>query len=362
MRILLIRLRLIGDVIFTTPALRALRRHLPDAHLSYLVESEAAPVLGGNPHVTEVCIARRSRGVRRLRDDLALGRRLRGARFDAVIDFHGGPRSSWLAWVTGAPIRIGYDVPYRGWAYTERIPRSRQLRPRHSVENQWDLLAPFGGALAAPPDRRRDPVEMVEDDEAAQRVDERLDKAGIRSEDPLIVIHVSAGNPFRRWPSESFVPLIAGLADVDARRRFFITSGPSESDVAERIRSAARARLGQRADVVIKSEEYGLAELRSLLSRAALFIGGDSGPLHVAATTRVPIVGLYGPTMPERSAPWRDPALASEAVDVGPLPCRPCEQRRCLPGDFRCLTTIEPAAVRAAAERALERSACPTRH
>jgi heptosyltransferase I len=90
------------------------------------------------------------------------------------------------------------------------------------------------------------------------------------------------------------------------------------------------------------------------MDRASLYIGGDSGPLHVAATSRVPIVGLYGPTLPARSAPWRDPVLLAEAVEVHGLACRPCDQRVCAPGDFRCLTTISPEQVAAAAARLLE--------
>jgi ADP-heptose:LPS heptosyltransferase len=96
--------------------------------------------------------------------------------------------------------------------------------------------------------------------------------------------------------------------------------------------------------------------LRALLDRASLFIGGDSGPLHIAATTAVPIVGLYGPTLPVRSAPWRSAKLITESVDAGPLPCRPCDQRVCAPGDFRCLTAIRPAQVVEAATRALRES------
>jgi ADP-heptose:LPS heptosyltransferase len=99
--------------------------------------------------------------------------------------------------------------------------------------------------------------------------------------------------------------------------------------------------------------EISLAELRALLDRAALFIGGDSGPLHIAATTRVPIVGLYGPTLPVRSAPWRGPQWTTESVEVEGLACRPCDQRTCQPGDFRCLTGLAPRQVVEAAERAL---------
>ena len=95
-------------------------------------------------------------------------------------------------------------------------------------------------------------------------------------------------------------------------------------------------------------------ELRAVLDRSALFIGGDSGPLHIASTSDVPIVGLYGPTLAARSAPWRPPHLATASIDAGELPCRPCDQRVCAPGDFRCLTSIEPGTVLRAAERILE--------
>jgi ADP-heptose:LPS heptosyltransferase len=108
---------------------------------------------------------------------------------------------------------------------------------------------------------------------------------------------------------------------------------------------------------VLSCGEFSLAELRALLDRAALYVGGDSGPLHIAATTGVPIVGLYGPTLPARSAPWRDSAWITESVDAGALPCRPCNQRVCAPGDFRCLTSITPAQVLDAAERALAQRA-----
>ena len=353
MKILLIRPRLIGDVVFTTPAIRALRRRFADAWISYLVEPEAAPVLRSNPHLNELVVAPRDGGWRRTLADVALARRLRAARFDLVIDLHGGPRSSLLAWVTGAPRRIGYDVVARGWMYTTRVHRPRALRPRHSVQNQWDLLEPLG---IAPPDPGRDPTEMPESAAAADEVGARLAAAGVTAAHPLIVIHVSAGNPFRRWPAEAFVELVDGLAAGDPARRIVITSGPSDADARQRIIETARGRLpAGRRGAVLECGEFDLDELRALLSRAALYVGGDSGPLHIASTTSVAVVGIYGPTLPVRSQPWRDPVLVHEAIDVGALPCRPCDQRRCVTGDFRCLTGIAPATVLAAAERAIAR-------
>ena len=108
---------------------------------------------------------------------------------------------------------------------------------------------------------------------------------------------------------------------------------------------------------ILDCGEFSLAELRALVDRSALYIGGDSGPLHVAATSRVPIVGLYGPTLPVRSAPWRAPQWITESVEVAGLECRPCDQRTCAPGDFRCLTWLRPEQVVDAAERALTRAA-----
>ncbi|OLE81020.1 MAG: hypothetical protein AUF76_13730 [Acidobacteria bacterium 13_1_20CM_2_65_9] len=239
MRILLVRLRQIGDVVFTTPVVRALRQKFPDAHLTYVVEPAAAAVVLDNPHLNDVIVAPRARGWRGLRDDLALARRLRAGRYDLAIDFHGGPRASLLTWLSAAPVRIGYDVVARGWMYTRRIARPRELRSRHSVENQWDLLAALDVFDRAPPDRSAFPVEMTADAAAVSTVADRLARAGVEVDDPIVVLHVSAGNPFRRWPIAHFVALVDALVKDDPRRRIIITSGPSEQHAAERVAGGA---------------------------------------------------------------------------------------------------------------------------
>jgi lipopolysaccharide heptosyltransferase II len=355
MRILALRLRQIGDVVFTTPAIRGLRERFPDAHLSYVVEPAAAPVVAANPHLNEVIVTAGRGGAAGMRDDLALVRRLRAHPYDMVIDFHGGPRSSLIAWLSGAPVRVGYAIRGRAWMYTLRVPRPRHIRPRHAVLNQWDLLAALG---IAPPEPAAAAVEMPVDAAAGVRVAQRLAAAGVAPGDRVIVVHVSAGNPFRRWGLERFAELVSMLARVDASRRVVVTAGPSEHNAAATVIGAARSRLtGDAGRRVLECGEFSLAEFRALVDQAALYIGGDSGPLHVASTSHVPIVGLYGPTLPVRSAPWREPAWLSEAVEVGDLPCRPCNQRRCVPGDFRCLTSIAPERVVEIAERVLARQA-----
>jgi len=342
--------------VFTTPVIGALRRQYPAAHLAYLVESAAAPVVRHNPNLSEVIAIEHRRGWRRVRDDLSVARRLRASRFDLVIDLHGGPRSAWLTWATRAPRRVGYDVPGRSWMYTHVVHRPRTLRGGHSVENQWELLATVDPAFAAPPDRRANRVEMPVDPSARDTIERRLASLGVPPGARLVIMHVSAGNPFRRWPEAAFAAVAAGVVASAPDRWVVLTGGPSDRAAAGRIVAAARHAAGPAAARILDAEDWSLAELRAVLDRAALFIGGDSGPLHIASTSDVPIVGIYGPTLPHRSAPWRPHDIPTVSIDAGDLPCRPCDQRVCAPGDFRCLGLVSAGAVQNAALQLLEAS------
>jgi lipopolysaccharide heptosyltransferase II len=352
-KILLVRLRLVGDVVFTTPLISALRRRYPEAHLTYLVEPAAAPIVQHNPHLTDVIVAPHRRGLGRIGDDWRLAAELRRRRFDIALDLHGGPRGAWLTWASGAATRIGYDVPGRAWMYTRVVHRPRELRPRHSVENQWDLLPALDPAFASGPDPNVDRVEIPVEPAADASATSKISGWAMPAHARLILLHVSAGNPFRRWPETSFAGLAASLVSAAPDRWVIFTGGPSDREATSRVMDHARRVASAAAHRLLDGEALSLSELRALCDRAALYIGGDSGPLHMASASNVPIVALFGPTLAERSRPWRPAAVPSESVDAGALPCRPCDQRVCAPGDFRCLTSIGPADVAVAAERML---------
>src|SRR6188474_3625773 len=232
--ILMVRPRLIGDVLLTTPAIRALRRRYPDATLIYLVEETAAPIVLSNPHVTETIVIRHRRGWRRVVEDLSLARRLRSKRIDVAIDLHGGPRSSWLTFASRARKRVGYDVSGRSWMYTDLIPRPRGYAPRHSVLNQWDLLVPVDPAFGDPPDPARDRIEMRADDRARASVEARLAALDVSADAEIVMLHVGAGNEFRRWPEESFAQVAAALAADHDRRVVVVIGSSAESAAVER--------------------------------------------------------------------------------------------------------------------------------
>lgn len=353
LKILLVRPRLIGDVLLTTPVIRAMRRRFPDAELVYLVEAHAAPVVSANPHLSETIVIRHRRGARRVLEDLRLAIRLRARRFDVAVDMHGGSRSGWLTFATGARMRVGYDVSGRSWMYTHRVARPVGYVPRHSVFSMWDLAAVVDGSFGEPPEPSRDRLEMPVTPAAAAAVARRLEQLGVTATDQIVVMHAAAGNEFRRWPEAAFGAVARALA-AGRRRVLLVVGSHQDAATIDRIVRSAQQGDARPAGRVHAAPGWPLDELRALMDRAALFVGGDSGPMHIAAASDVPIVAIFGPTLPAHWAPWRPAELPVAIVEPGPLVCRPCDQRVCVPGDFRCLRTLTPDEVVTAARRLLE--------
>ncbi len=337
-RILIIRLKRAGDIVMTMPAVAILRRALPEARLSYLVDPPFARLVEGHPDIDEVIVS--SRGA---------GRRIRRARFDAVVDFHGGPRASRLAWFSGAPNRAGYEIPWRRFIYGVRVPRSGTGGEAvHSVVNHARLvrallrrLGADDGGADIPPLRLPDslPGEKA-------RLDALLARPGFPGEGSrLAVLHIGAGNAFRDWGEDNFLELARHLSER-AGLRVALAGGPE--DRARAASLLARAPAG----TVSFAGDLNWAELRDLIGRAALFAGPDSGPMHVAASTATPIVAIFGPTLPAHFAPWRREGVR---IVEKPFDCRPCRQRECAAGDVRCLRSISAGEVLGACLEALKR-------
>jgi ADP-heptose:LPS heptosyltransferase len=252
-------------------------------------------------------------------------------------------------------MRVGYDVADRRWMYTHVVPKPRGYAPRHSVLNQWDLLAPIDEAFVNPPDRTADRLEMPVSASARETVAAKLTSIGLTPADHLVIVHGTAGNEFRRWPEASFARVVASLAQRGPSWVVAVLGGPGDDRRVADITRQARAQSSDAARIV-PIVGWPLEQVRALMDRAALFVGGDSGPMHIAATTDIPILAIFGPTTPATWAPWRPTSLPLITIDAGELPCRPCDQRVCEPGDFRCLRQIDPQTIIDAANRLLEAS------
>lgn len=338
-RILIIRLSALGDVIRTLPLLPPLRARYPAAHLGWLCEPAQKPVVEVQPLVDEVLEFPRRDLTRSLRSGhlLRAGRRLgttlgtiRRWRPQVVLDAQGTYKSALLMRLSGAPMRIGFA---RG-AAREYIPgaATHPVTPvparQSRVEKALSLLAPLDAdpSLAA--------AGLPRQAHAAARAE------SIWSNSPgryriLISPGASGRQGYKRWPPRSFAVAAAGLAAGGAAVQ--IAWGPGEEELAREV----AAHAGTAAHLLPETSLYLLAEL---LRSADLFIGNDSGPMHLAWLVGTPVVALYGATDPVVNAPWgrghRQVAVATA-------------QRLARGRDPSLMAEIEPAAVIAAAQEIL---------
>jgi lipopolysaccharide heptosyltransferase II len=326
-KILLVRLRRVGDVVMTTPAITALKEGVPRASLTYVIEEPFRRLVEDNPRLDRVISLPPGQGSV---DFLLSALRIRREKYDLVIDFHGGPRAFLLTLLSGARLKAGYRLKYKSLTYDIRVQRGGENGPSHSVEGHLRLLRALGLAVPVPPPPLFLPEARKEEKE---RADKFWTQNGLRAA-RVVVLHIGAGNAFRDWGREKLIALADMLTGLDKVRVILAGSEkdrPREQEILAKGRAPLLSLVGR----------TGLVELREVIKRASLFVGSDSGPMHVAASTSTPIVAFFGPTLPETFAPWRAESVLLEKN----LSCRPCKQRRCVSEDFRCLQSIQPAEV-----------------
>jgi lipopolysaccharide heptosyltransferase II len=347
-RILVIRLDLIGDVVLSLPAVRALHRAYPQADIDFLAQPSSAPILVGQPHIAHVLTPdanfwRQPAALWRRAERkaaLALLRRLRVPRYDLCVSIS-GDRASILARLSGARRRVGYArEAYRG-LLTDPVPGGRYTIRRHEVEYVRELARAAGAR-----DAEADLPELRVLPAAAAAVTALLAKHGLDApHGPLVALHAGARNGLaKRWPTAAWAAL-AGLLVTRLDARVLLVGAPGDGDVAGAIVRAARCTVAN------LTGRTTLSELAALLSRCDLLVSGDSGPLHIACAVGTAVVGLYGPTDPEISGP-----LGPRAVVLRqPLWCAPCYDASavadCRFGNPVCMKTLPPEAVLVAARR-----------
>ncbi len=326
--ILFIRLRLLGDIIFTIPALEIYKKHFPENKIYYVVEDKFREIAELIPGVYQVISIPRKMNIKQL---LQFRARMKTLGIDTVVDFHSGPKSALLTRISGAKTRIGYKTPNRNWAYNFLTPRKFGDAPTHSTFNQAKLLEHLGIKVTETGIPSYPPITINED-----RVSDAVKKALNENRDNnTVVIHVGAGNEFRDWGSENFSKLIQQLLD-DKVTVFLV--GNSEEEKKKGAVLAAQRRPHGETRVYDLTGWLTIAGMLFLISRANVYFGVDSGPLHLASLTAVPLVTLYGPNIPAISGPWRKKDVTIIQL---PLNCRPCSQRKCIYDTIRCMKNIK---------------------
>jgi heptosyltransferase-2 len=330
----------VGDAIMALPALRAARQHNPDAQISIVARPYVADIYRGQ-QICDELIAYDPNGAHHGwsgREKLISD--LRTRKFDVALLLQNAFDAAWLAWRAQIPQRIGYARDARSLLLTKPIPVPKPGEiPPHEKFYYLELLR-RAGWLDQLPDEPH--ITLRVPDTARQRATQTLLEAGARTH--ALRIAVGAGASYgsaKCWPPDRFAKALnALLSHSDADVILFGT--PGELPV-----SAAIAAELQRVPINLIGKT-SIADLPALLSQCHLFLGNDSGAMHVAAAVGLPVVAVFGPTDPEGTAP-----VTPRVTIVQQKPyCSPCFLRRC-PTDHRCMTAVTPAMVESALQSAL---------
>ncbi|MCG8589327.1 MAG: glycosyltransferase family 9 protein [Proteobacteria bacterium] len=345
----MIRLGALGDVLRTLPAVSALRQHYTDARLEWLVESGSEGALRDQPWLDDVIRFPREELARGLARPVsawsagsAFARELRRRDFDLVLDFHGILKSGVLAWWTRAAVRVGYAPPLgreSGHRFLNR--RARLAAAPVSRFERNDALVRFLG-IETPASPR--PFRVSPEDRAWAETQTR----GAASP---VLIHpgTSPGTVYKRYPPARYAEVIRALAARDGADAW-VAFGPSAEE-----RASARAVVeAARGAARLAPETRSIGRLAALCEQARVFVGSDSGPLHLASLVGTPVVQLLGPTHPVHNQPYTGTPWRRVHV---PQSCSPC-RRGC--ASVACMQALTPDAIVSAVRELLASSAFAT--
>lgn len=294
-RFLVIRLSSIGDIVHALPAVAALGETFPHAEIDWVVEQQYAELMDGNPFVRRVIRLDTLGWRQRLGSASTVREMMRGLKvlrevtYDAAIDFQRLWKSAAIAWLSRSRERLGFAAywmrePAADVLYTEQItPRNR----RHVIEQNLAIVERLGARAS----QWQFPLPSRPED--SRDVDRRLAVIGARE---FMIVNPGGGWQTKCWPPEEYAELLKRL-EADLRWHILLTGSPKEEGLIHSILTRAGASLASYFPSTV-------IQYIALARRARLFVGGDTGPLHLAAAVGTPVVGIYGPTDPARNGPF----------------------------------------------------------
>ena len=316
-----------------TPTLRALRLHLPDAHITHLGRSAPLAALANAPWADATIESPLLHGLARSTRSLCLIINLARQHFDLAILMPNSFGSALIAALAKIQRRLGYDRDGRGCLLTDRLlPAKENGRFVPGPMIQYYLaLAGYLGASHL--DTTMQLFTCQEDQDA---VDKLLAQSPIDPTAPLLLIHPGGGfGPSKRWPAKKY----AQVADVLAQRfglQLIITGTPKERDVADALQSSAKT-----DSLNLTQHNITVGQLKALVKRSRLMIANDTGPRHIAAAFAVPGITIFGSTDPA----WTDTFSPSQRIVRANIECGPCQKKTCKKNDLKCMHLVTPQMV-----------------
>jgi heptosyltransferase-2 len=302
----------VGDAVLFTPALTCLRKHYPMAKISAMVTPWVQPLLAINPDVDDIIVYDPKGKHRRFGARLSFANGIRKKGFEVAILFPNSFHSALLVYLARIPERIGYNTDSRGLLLTKSIPLNKDIKTRHQVEYYMDIVRGIGMDCPAADLALR---LGKTDDKLAEQF---LRTKGIDLKQPLIAVHPGAVKPEKRWPAERFAKVARIMADRYGALIILLGS-QNELDLLKEIAWF----IGTEQSLILGGAELLL--VAALIKRCKIFIGNDSGLMHIAAALGVNLVAVFGPGTPATTAPWMD--KSRYRIVINEMSCRPCRQR-----------------------------------
>jgi heptosyltransferase-2 len=330
----------IGDVVMATPALRAVRDQFPSAEIIGVMRPYVADVVAGTGLIDRPLFYN-PRGKDASQRGVAFIRELRAQRCDAALLLTNSLRTAWLAWLSGARLRVGFARDLRGWLLTDKVaPRSKSV-PHPALDEYLRLVDRLGCSPASP---RMELAVLPEDHARWEQF--RVGQQGLIDQDYICFNTGGAFGAAKNWPKESFAELARRVV-TKLGKSVLVVCGPSERDDARWIAAAANhPRVVSLADA-----DLSIGLTKAAIRGSSLLVSTEAGPRHFAAAFAVPVVTLFGPTHIAWSETHYDRA---EHLQLK-LDCGPCQQRECPLKHHRCMTDLSVDAVFAAVQRQLAR-------
>ncbi len=295
-RILVIRLSAIGDVVRVIPAVESIRASLPNAQIDWAVEPKSADVIEGHSALDNVLVfERKGSTLQSARQFLKFMREIRRNRYDIIIDFHGILKSGLLTWASKARDRYGFERPRsKELSY---LLINKRLRIGKEILNRVEENLRLSDMIAPRSDHIEPSLYVPESTEAViEAFFEETFEGGKR----VVAVHVPVDRPEKQWPSAHFARLCDMLL-ADGRFDVVLTWGPGQERQVQEVQQ-----LSQRA-LHVCPEFSDIKHYISIVYKSCLYVGGDTGPMHIAAIAGTPVVALFGGTDPKRHAPFRPP-------------------------------------------------------
>ena len=319
----------LGDAVMCEPALSQVRTIFPQAEITLLVKPAIADLLAQHPAVNRTLVYDDRGRHAGLTGKWTLAGVLRRHRFDLAILFQNAFEAALISFLAGIPRRFGYATDGRSLFLTDPVSLPPRNGQRHQVEYYWDLLKPLGSQGPAPAPR------LFVTPEESVSMTKRLADAGIGASD--LVIGVNPGSTYghaKRWLPERYAEVVNRVlkdmqAQTDAKVGVAILGAKGEEQLGQAIAKEIRTRT------VVCSGQTTVRELMALVKRCQLFLTNDTGPMHVAAAFKVPLVAVFGPTDWQTTSPY---GVEAKLVRQ-PVSCAPCLLREC-PIDHRCMTGV----------------------